>query len=203
MHRISPRPACRFFMVVALAATSVAASAADRRFVPVPATGYQKLQVINGATIISAAGKSFHAGASLAPTSSRRAWLSVSVKNTGTLPLPFNDAGILVRSGETTLGMKLAGEAAAKGDDDGLARDNCANVRKSSQINCNIDNFNKKQQVRTKTLSEDERVLPPGALLTRQFQLELPKRSKTTMAKLEVRVTLEGETIEFDFNELD
>lgn len=199
MNGISPRQARRFLLLAALSGASLAASAADRRFVPVPATEYQRLQVLNGATIISAAGNTFHAGASLAATSSRQAWLSISVKNTSPAPLAFDDAGILVRSGDTTLGMKLAEQAG----DDGLVRDNCVHASESSQLNCNIDDFNKKQDVRMKREASAGAVLPPGALVTRQFQLELPKRSKTVLAKLKVRVSVEGETIEFDFNELN
>jgi len=172
MNRISRRHACRFLVIAVLAGTSLAASAADRRFVPVPATDYQKLQVINGATIISAAGKGFHAGASLAPTSGRRALLSISVKNTGPAPVSFNDAGILVRHGDDVLGMKLAEQVPGEAKD---GKDMAA---------ANTD-------------------LPPGALAARQFQLELPKRSKSIPLTLKVRVTLEGETIEFDFNELN
>lgn len=201
MDSIQRRRACRLLLVLALAGASLVASAADRRFVPVPATEYQKLQVINGATIISAAGKSFHAGASIAPTSSRQAWLSVSVKNTSTVPVPFDDAGILVQSGDNTLGMKAAEEVMDQ--DDGLVRDKCINASKSSQLNCNIDNFNKKQQVRMEDSLASKATLAPGALVVRQFQLDLPKRSKTTPATLKVKVTVEAETIEFNFNELN
>lgn len=203
MNRISRRHACRFLVIAALAGTSLAASAADRRFVPVPATEYQKLQVINGATIISAAGKNFHAGASLAPTSGRRALLSVSVKNTGPTPVSFNDAGILVRHGDDVLGMKLAEQVPGQATDDGLVRDKCANASQSSQTNCNIDNFNDRQDARGKDMAAADTDLAPGALAARQFQLELPKRSKSIPLTLKVRVTLEGETIEFDFNELN
>ncbi|OGT59221.1 MAG: hypothetical protein A3E01_20590 [Gammaproteobacteria bacterium RIFCSPHIGHO2_12_FULL_63_22] len=203
MNGILRRHAGRVFLLAALAGASLVASAADRRFVPVPATEYQKLQVINGATIISAAGRGFHAGATLAPTSSRRAWLSVSVKNTGTVPVPFNDAGIQVQHGDNTLGMKSAEEVMGQGKDDGLVRDKCANASESSQINCNIESFNNKQEARTKELSAAKAVLAPGALVARQFQLELPKRSKAIPLSLKVRVTVEGETIEFDFNELN
>lgn len=203
MNRISRRHACRLLVIAVLAGTSLAASAADRRFVPVPATDYQKLQVINGATIISAAGKGFHAGASLAPNSGRLAVLSVSVKNTSAVPVPFNDAGILVRHGDNILDMKSAEQVPDEAKDDGLVRDNCTNVSKSSQINCNIDDFNKKQDARMKEMAAPKGVLAPGALVARQFLLELPKRSKTIPLKLKVSVTVEGETIEFDFNELN
>ncbi|MCX7041572.1 MAG: hypothetical protein NT117_02565 [Gammaproteobacteria bacterium] len=172
MNRISRRHACRFLVIAALAGTSLAASAADRRFVPVPATDYQKLQVINGATIISAAGKGFHAGASLAATSGRLAVLSVSVKNTSVVPVPFNDAGIVVRHGDNILDMKSAEQVPDQPKD---AKDMAA---------ANAD-------------------LAPGALVVRQFLLELPKRSKTIPLKLKLSVTVQGETIEFDFNELN
>jgi len=203
MNWISRQNAGRFLLFAGLAGASLIAFAADRRFVPVPATEYQKLQVINGVTIISAAGKGFHAGASLAPTSSRRAWLSVSVKNTGPMPAPFNDAGIVVRHGDDILGMKSAEEVMGQAGDDGLVRDKCANASESSQINCNIDNFNDKQKARGEDMAAAKASLAPGALVARQFQLELPKRSKTVPLKLKVSVTVEAETIEFDFNELN
>lgn len=172
MSNISRRRACHLVLVLALSGTSLVVSAADRRFVPVPATEYQKLQVINGVTIISAAGKRFHAGASIAATSSRQAWLSISVKNTGTAPVAFDDAALVVMSGGKALGMKSAEEVMGKAD-----REDAAVAAIPT--------------------------LAPGALVARQFQMDLPKRSKTTPATLKVAVTVEGEAIEFDFNELN
>lgn len=140
----------RYLLQAALLLACLDASAADRRFVPVPNSDHQKLQVINGATIISAAGNGFHAGATIAPTSSKQAWLSVSIKNNGTVPVPFDDSNIKVSSADTLMSLASA-----------------------------------------------------DAVLARQFQIELPKRSKSSPATLKVSVTLEGETIAFDFNELN
>jgi len=199
--------ACRSLLLVALVATSLAASAADRRFVPVPNSDYQKLQVINGATIISAAGKAFHAGATIAPTSSRQAWLSVSIKNTGSDAMPFDDSNIKVMSGDKLMSLATAASVLAKTRDKAVASDKCVNLTGSAQTNCDIDNFNEKQAARTDknqpALMLDRPMLASGIVLARQFQIELPKRSKTSPATLKVSVTVEGETIAFDFNELN
>lgn len=210
----SPRSlTARRRLLLALLAASTAASAADRRFVPVPNSEFQKLQVINGATIISAAGRQFHAGATIAPASKHQAWLSVSIKNNSKAAVAFDDGSVQIISGDKPLPFKPAESVIARDDLRGPYQDECASMPGtaagspgSTQINCNIDRFNLRQSKRTAGANGaplERPAIPPGVVLARQFQLELPKRSKTAPATLKVSVTVESETISFEFNELN
>ena len=197
----------RSLLLATLMIACLDASAADRRFVPVPNSDLQKLQVINGATIISAAGKVFHAGATIAPTSSRQAWLSVSIKNNGSAAVPFDDSNIKVAAGDKLMSLQPAESVLAASRDKSATPDKCVNLSGSARTNCDIDNFNEKQARRVDKSQPvpvlERPMLAPGIVLARQFQIELPKRSKSAPATLKVSVTVEGETIAFDFNELN
>lgn len=194
------RPA---MLCIGLLAAATAA-AADRRFDPVPQSPLQHVQSANGLTIISASGQKLGAGASISASNSKKAWLSVSVKNTGQAPVGFTDAAIAVTSGSEKLSFRRAGEVAGKAGDDGLVRDKCAQASSSSQVNCNIDSFNDKQAKRlaAEEQSESEQ-LGVGQLVARQYQVDLPKKAKRDAVTLTVTITLDGEAINFVFMQAD
>lgn len=185
-----------------LAAASAGAS--DRRFDPVPQSALQHVQSANGMTIISASGQKLGAGASISASNSKKAWLSVSVKNTGKAPVGFTDAAIVVTSGGEKLILRRAGDESGKGGDDGLVRDKCAQASSSSQVNCNIDSFNDKQARRlaAEVQAESEQ-LGVGQLDARQYQVDLPKKAKREAVTLIVTITLDGEAINFVFMQPD
>ncbi len=164
------------------------------------------MKVLGDASIISAVAKQFHAGASIAPDSSRKSWLSISVKNVGTVPLDFGDGVVVVTSGEKTLAIRNAEEATKGSTDTGYVRDPCANATASSQRNCSIDMFNRKQAKRIAGDTPEAAAvqqLAPGELKVKQFELELPKKSKDAPVTVKVSVTLAGEQISFDFKEVE
>ena len=185
------------------------AHAGERRFEPSPQSKNQLVQVLKEATIISAAGKQISAGASMTPASARRVWLSVSVKNTSAAPLDFNEGAVQVMSAGEPLQLHRIHNPATHAEDDGYMRDPCANATSSSQINCNIDSFNRRQHQRleaTRPAPETvkaERQLAPGELAVQQFQLDLPKKNQASPTTLTVSVTAGGEQLSFDFSEVD
>ena len=194
-------------LVVGLASLPAAAFAADRRFEPVPQSAEQPVKVVGDSSIISMAGKQFHAGASIAPESSRKAWLSVSMKNMSAVPLELGAQTVVVTGNGQPLALRNADEATKAQQDDGYVRDPCANATLSSQLNCNTDAFNRRQTERAaaeasgvKPMAEQ---LGSGQLVVRQYELDLPKKSKTSPAMLKVSVTVGGEQISFDFKEID
>lgn len=178
--------------------------AADRKFDPVPQSALQHVQSANAMTIISASGQKLGAGASISASNSKKAWLSVSVKNTGNAPIGFTDAAIVVTSGGEKLILRRAGEEPGKAGDDGLVRDRCAQASSSSQVNCNIDSFNDKQSRRlaAEDRAESEQ-LGVGQLVARQYQVDLPKKAKREAVTLNVSITLDGEAINFVFMQAD
>lgn len=194
-------------LVLAFAAPSTV-QAADRRFEPVSQSAAQVVKVVADSSIISAAGKLFHAGASIAPESSRKAWLSVSVKNMSAEPLPLVADAIAVTGNGQPLKLENADEVTKKGQaGDGYVRDPCANATSNSQLNCNIDDFNRKQANRMEDSATADKPaaeqLGSGQLVVKQYQVDLPKPSKAGPAMLKVSVTLGGEQITFDFKEVN
>lgn len=194
----------RFLVGIPVAAglfASMQCMAADRIFQPVPQSKSQPVQAVNGLLIISAAGRSFDAGASFRPKSSRQAWLSVSVKNSSRDPIQFGDGGVQVYSQGVLLRISrvdLAGKPEAA-----PLTDPCANATADSQLNCNIDKFNQKQAARTSSVDAVEaQQLSPGQLVARQYQVELPKKSKGP-ARLTVNITAQGEQMAFQFSEVE
>lgn len=175
-----------------------AAHASERRFEPVPQPS-QRVQVMNNVTIITGEGARISAGASIGPASARQARLSVSLKNTGSTAVDFSDRAIEVTSGSTSLKLRRLEEGTEGGRSDGHMRDNCANASSSSQVNCNIDSFTKRQHDRAAVVDQNQ--LAPGQLATRQFQLALPKHDKQIPTALNIRITVGGELISFDFAE--
>jgi len=200
------RPIVISLLLLAVAAGPVA-QAADRRFEPVPQSETQVVKVVADSSIISSAGKQFHAGASLAPESSRKAWLSVSVKNMTAAPLGFGEDAIVAVGNGKTLALTRADEALKGSKDDGYVRDPCANATSSSQMNCTIDDFNRRQAERTAASAAEAKPaaeqLGSGQLVVRQYQVDLPKHSKSVPLLIKVSITLGGEAISFDFKEVD
>lgn len=190
-------------LVIGLLAAATAA-AADRKFDPVPQSPLQHVQSANGMSIISASGQKLGAGASISASNAKKAWLSVSVKNTGKAPVGFTDAAIVVSSGSEKLAFRRAEEVLGKAANDGLVRDKCAQATASSQVNCNIDSFNDKQ---AKRQSAEEHVeaeqLGVGQLVARQYQVDLPRKAKRESVSLNVTITLDGESINFVFMQAD
>lgn len=194
----------RFLAGISLAAALLASmqcTAADRILQPVPQSKAQPVQAVNGLLIISAAGRSFDAGASFRPKSSRQAWLSVSVRNSSRDPIEFGDGGVQVYSQGVPLRITRLDSA---GKPEATPRtDRCANSTADSQLNCNIDNFNEKQAARTSSVDVVEtHQLSPGQLVARQYQVELPKKSKGP-ARLTVNITAQGEHLAFQFSEVE
>ena len=109
------RAALAFAFAVLLAAG--AATAAERRFVPVPQGPAQKLEVVEGLTIASASGTGFDAGATMAPASAKTAWLSVSLRNKGGAPIVFDDARVQAGSDGEPLAVRDAALALAEAED--------------------------------------------------------------------------------------
>lgn len=201
-------PAAALVLFAALAAPFAAsAAAAPRSFEPVAKSAAQQIQIVGGSAIITASATSFGAGASTAPASSKQLWLSVSVKNTGADPIAFSDEIIRVTGVGKALTIRTAEEALKPAKDDGLVRDKCAHASASSQLNCNIDSFNGRQDKRLSEASLAEqaaaRQVAPGKLLARQFQIDLPKKSKAGPTTLNVEVSVGGESVSFDFREVD
>jgi len=184
-----------------------AAEAADRRFEPVPQSAEQPVKVVGDSSIISMAGKQFHAGASIAPESSRKAWLSVSIKNMSATTLELGAQAVVVTGNGQPLAFRDADEATKPQQDDGLVRDPCANASASSLLNCNTDAFNRRQQERAAAeaagVKPATEQLGSGQLQVRQYEMDLPKKSKTGPALIKVTLTLGGEQISFDFKEVD
>lgn len=190
-------------LCIGLLATATA-GAADRKFEPVPQSAMQHVQVANGLTIISASGQKLGAGAAISASNSRKAWLSVSVKNNGKRPVGITDAAVVVTSGGDVLGLRRVGDVLGKSGDDGLVRDKCAHATSSSQLNCNIDSFNDKQAKRlvAEEPTESEQ-LGVGQLTARQYQLDLPRKAKREAVSLNITITLDGEAINFVFMQAD
>jgi hypothetical protein len=180
------------------------AAAADRKFEPVPQSSLQHLQVVNGMTIVSASGQKLGAGASIPSSNAKKAWLSVSVKNTGKAPVGFTDSAIVVTSGGEKLNFRRAGDVPGKSAGDGLDRDKCAQATSTSQVNCNIDSFNAKQARR---LAAEEQAEPEqlgvGQLVARQYQVDLPRKAKRQAVSLNIAITVDGEEIVFVFMQAD
>ena len=187
----------------AVLAASSAFGASLRRFEPVLQDPSQNVQTVNGMLIISAAGKRFGAGASIAPASLKQAWLSVSLKNTGTTPLDLEGKAVRVLANGRAAELRSAAEALGKVHGDGYVRDKCALASASSQLNCNIDSFNAKQHERMASVAEAHRQLAPGELIATQFQVDLPKKSGKTPSLLKVIVSAGGEDLTFDFKEVE
>ena len=105
------------------------------------------------------------------------------------------------------LAFRDADEATKPQQDDGLVRDPCANASASSLLNCNTDAFNRRQQERAAAeaagVKPATQQLGSGQLQVRQYEMDLPKKSKTGPALIKVSVTLGGEQISFDFKEVD
>jgi hypothetical protein len=175
-----------------------AAHASERRFEPVPQSS-QRVQTLSNATIITGEGARVSAGASMGPGSARQVGLSLSLKNTGPAALDFPDSAIKVTSGGKSLEMQRLDEGANDGKSDGYMRDDCANATASSQLNCGIDSFTKRQHHRVAAASENQ--VAPGQLATRQFQITLPKRDKQAPTALNISIEVGGELIAFDFKE--
>jgi hypothetical protein len=173
-----------------------AAHASERRFEPVPQSS-QRVQTLNNATIITGEGARVSAGASMGPGSARLVGLSLSLKNTGPATLDFPDSAIKATSGGKSLEVHRLEEGPDGGKSDGYMRDNCANATSSSQLNCGIDSFTKRQHHRVEAASENQ--VAPGQLATRQFQITLPKRDKQAPTALNISIEVGGELIAFDF----
>lgn len=188
------------FVLVASLATFACgkAHASERAFEPVPQSS-QRVQTLNNVKIVTGDGARLSAGASLSPVSARQAWLSVSVKNTASAPVDFSDSAVKASSEGKSLALRRLEEGAPGGKDDGHMRDNCAHATSSSQLNCNIDSFTKRQQARVAAASQSQ--LAPGQLETRRYQLTLPKRSKQNPTKLSIGISVGGELVQFDFTE--
>jgi hypothetical protein len=202
-----PRPpmACRATLALAFAVllAAGAATAAERRFVPVPQGAAQKLEVVEGMTIASASGTGFDAGATMAPASAKTAWLSVSLRNKGDAPIVFDDARVQASSAGEPLAVRDAALALAETEERAPMTDKCANATAESQLNCNIDNFNERQDVRTAAAAAPAApTIAPGQLLARQFEVTLPKKSRRDLGKLEVHVAVGDESIAFTFEEV-
>jgi hypothetical protein len=208
MNTTRSRQAALFLIALAAVAIGPAAqAAAARRFEPIPESQAQPVKLVGEVSIISAAAKQFHAGASMSPDSAKTAWLSVSVKNMGTVPIEFADGAIVVTSMDKPMAIRSADEAMKDAKGEGLVKDPCANATPSSQRNCTIDVFNRQQAKRTDQPSEQEaaaaRQLAPGELKVKQYQVELPKQSKAVFAMLKVSVTIGGEQVSFNFKEVE
>jgi hypothetical protein len=184
-----------------LLAFAFSAHAAERRFVPVPQSDSQVLQVVEGMTIVSAAGTTIDAGASMAPASARQAWLSVSVKNKGAAPVAFGNDAIRVANGGKALAVRPA-DAALEAAGATPVTDECANASASSQVNCGIDQFTDRQADRIDVTNRSEAVLAPGQLLAQQFQVDLPRKSRDGLARLDVSVRVGDEELVFVFEEV-
>lgn len=186
---------------------SESALASERRFEPVVHADTQRIQTINGMVIVSTEGKRFDAGAALTPASTNQQWLSVSVKNSGTAPVTFDYREILVLANGQPLVTRSAEAALAQVKVDEYPKDKCVSSTAASQLNCNIDAFNERQAnravVSTKPQEADAKIqIAPGQLISRQLQVDLPKKSRSHPATLTVSVTVEGEQLSFDFAEV-
>jgi len=186
---------------------SEGALASERRFEPVVHADTQRIQTINGMVIVSAEGKRFDAGAALAPASAKQQWLSVSVRNTGSAPITFDHREILVLANGQPLVTRSAEAALAQEKVDEYPKDKCVNSAATSQLNCNIDAFNERQAnravVSTEAQEADAKIqIAAGQLISRQLQVDLPKKSRSRPATLTVSVTVEGEQLSFDFAEV-
>jgi hypothetical protein len=207
MNAQTPRLAAVAFLLVSGMAVPPAADAAGRRFEPVPQSAAQPVKTVGEASIISMAGKQFQVGASIAPESSRHAWLSVSIKNMSATPLEMRAKAVVVTGNGQPLAVRDADEATKPQQKDGYVRDPCALATTSSVLNCNTDDFNRRQAERAAAeaagAKPEAEQLGSGQLLVRQYELDLPKKSKTGPALIKVSVTLGGEQISFDFKEVD
>ncbi len=207
-HRLI-QPTLVLLSILTAIALGSQAHAKGRRFEPSPRSETQVVQVLNEAAIISAAGRHFSAGASMAPASVRQAWLSVSVKNTGAAPVELVDGAIQVTSASESLRLQDVRELARGTQDAAVFRDVCAYATPSSQINCNGDSFSRRQRQRIEADRSDSnsvnaaRLLAPGELAVQQFQLDLPKRNRASPTVLTVIVTVGAEQLAFDFKEVD
>jgi len=104
---------CRSAVICLLLASFAlvsAAQAAGRHFEPVPQSAAQPVKVVGDVSIISAVARQFHAGAAICANSSRKSWLSVSVKNVGTIPIGFGDDAISALADEKPLALRDAEE---------------------------------------------------------------------------------------------
>jgi hypothetical protein len=194
-------------VLINLLALSQGALASERRFEPVVHADTQRTQTINGMVIVSTDGQRYGAGAALAPASTNQQWLSVSVKNTGTAPVTLDYRDILVMANGQPLATRSAEAALAQEKVDEYPKDRCANSTAASQLNCNIDSFNERQASRAIASTEPRDAdaiiqIAPGQLISRQLQVDLPKKSKSHPATLTVSVTVEGEQLSFDFAEV-
>jgi hypothetical protein len=207
LNKSRHRLALPLLVLAAFVWSSTAQSAEPRRFEPVPQSKAQIVQVLKDSTIITTAGKRIDAGASMAPDSAKATWLAVSVKNTSTTPLSLGGSAIQVVAGDQPLPMRTAEDALKPVNDknDGYVRDRCALATASSMRNCSIDMFNQKQAKRIDEASKatETEQLAPGQLRTQQFQVDLPKKSKSAPVMLKVNITVDGEQLVFDFKEVD
>ncbi len=195
-------------LLTASALATTDAQARERRFEPNPRSEAQVVQVQNGAAIISAAGQHFSTGASMAPESARKVWLSVSIKNTGAAPVELVDGVIQITNAGEPLRLQEVSELANDGQENTYFRDHCAYASSSSQINCNSGSFNRRQRERLEAERSSKtrnatRELALGELVVERFQVDLPKRNRSSPTVLTVMVTAGGEQIAFDFKEVD
>lgn len=159
-----------FLLVLTALAFSDPASADARRFMPLAKSALQRIDVLNGRPIVSASAKGFVAGATLAPISTVKTRLLVSIKNTGAAPIYIPDGGVSVTAGGAPLALSRV-DAEGKPEP--------------------------KLDART------ARQVLPNELLASQYIVELPKPAKDEMVSLVISVTVAGETLVFEFRELE
>jgi hypothetical protein len=204
-HRTTLAVFAPIVLSIAAVTAAYASEPVQRHFQPAPPSPTQRVDNIDGVVVISSAGKLAQVGTAIRPLSAKQGALLVSVKNTGTAAVEFGVANVKVVSGDQALQIHDADEP-ADAQRDPLVRDRCANATSSSQVNCNIDQFNEQQR---KRLGKDQAPattaiqIAPNTVVPTQFRLDLPKKGKGAPLRLTVTVTVAGESQSFDFWEVD
>lgn len=186
-----------------LGVMTFSASAAVRDFSPEIRTKNQKIDHLNKMTIISAKANSFEAGASFLPDTLKQGWLVISVKNNTMAPVQLFEDYLEVRTAEGSLESftqkRLDEKAYMKVQRDKI---NCNNGTASKAFTCAAlkDTVDDKHQI----ISDDlmtSKSLAVGEVRVSQIKIDLPKKSQSQLAEIQVQIKFQGETLTLVFIE--
>ncbi len=180
--------------------------AAERRFMPVAASDLQRIDVVGTTPVVSQRARGFSGGASILPVSARKARVLVSVRNLGAAPIGFGAKHLTITAGEDVLAVEAV-ESMDRAAGSLPGGSNCLNVSQSSYSAClELDS----RRAATGAVASErapsaaaEVAVDPQQTQARQFLIALPRKSKGEPLALKVRIESGGETLAFDFREVE
>ncbi len=196
---VLPWPAVLLFLLVA------DAQAAERRFMPIAASDAQRIDVVGTTPVISQGARGFSGGASILPVSARKARVLVSVRNLGAAPMDFAAKNLTITAGGDVLALESV-ESMGRATGSTPGGSNCLNVPQSSYSACL--EMDSRRAATGAARSEGaaaaavEQTVDPRQTRARQFLIQLPRKSKDEPLTIRVRIESGGETLAFDFREV-